>query len=82
MSYTADPRVDAYIDALPEWQQAICTEVRTLVHAADSEVIETIKLIGGFELPKESMLARYRRNLRKSIRFYRTRRDLLKGRDG
>jgi len=43
MTYTADPRVDAYIDALPEWQQAICREVRELVHAADPEVTETIK---------------------------------------
>ena len=43
MSYTADSRVDAYIDALPDWQQAICREVRDLVHAADAEVIETIK---------------------------------------
>src|SRR5262252_4769119 len=41
--YDADPRVDAYIDALPEWQQAICREVRELVHAADPEVTETIK---------------------------------------
>jgi hypothetical protein len=41
--YTADPRVDAYIDALPLWQQAICREVRELVHAADPEVVETIK---------------------------------------
>jgi hypothetical protein len=40
---TADPRVDAYIDALPDWQQAICREVRDLVHAADPEVTETIK---------------------------------------
>jgi hypothetical protein len=39
----ADPRVDAYIDALPDWQQAICHEVRELVHAADPEVAETIK---------------------------------------
>ena len=31
MAYTADPRVDAYIDALPDWQQAICGEVRDLV---------------------------------------------------
>jgi hypothetical protein len=38
-----DPRVDAYIDALPEWQQAICREVRDLVHAADPQVEETIK---------------------------------------
>jgi len=43
MTYTADPRVDAYIDALPDWQQAICREVRELVHAADREVTETIK---------------------------------------
>ncbi|GLY37165.1 hypothetical protein Amsp01_031890 [Amycolatopsis sp. NBRC 101858] len=43
MTYPAEPRVDAYIDALPEWQQAICREVRELVHAADPEVAETIK---------------------------------------
>jgi hypothetical protein len=43
MSYAADPRVDAYIDALPGWQQAICREVRHLVHATDPEVAETIK---------------------------------------
>jgi hypothetical protein len=43
MSWTADPRVDAYIDALPSWQQEICRAVRELVHAADPEVTETIK---------------------------------------
>lgn len=43
MPYTADPRVDAYIGALPGWQQAICQQVRDLVHAADPEVTETIK---------------------------------------
>jgi hypothetical protein len=43
MSRTTDPRVDAYIDSLPGWQQAICREVRELVHAADPEVTETIK---------------------------------------
>jgi len=43
MAYTRDPRVDAYIDDLPDWQQAVCREVRDLVHAADTEVIETIK---------------------------------------
>jgi hypothetical protein len=43
MSYATDPRVDAYIDALPDWQQVICREVRDLVHAADPEVEETIK---------------------------------------
>ena len=42
-TYAADPRVDGYIDKLPDWQQAICREVRDLVHAADPEVVETIK---------------------------------------
>ena len=43
MTYAKDPRVDAYIDGLPGWQQAICHQVRDLVHAADEEVTETIK---------------------------------------
>ena len=43
MTYERDPRVDQYIDALPEWQRAICRDVRDLVHAADPEVEETIK---------------------------------------
>ncbi len=43
MTYGRDPRVDAYIDALPAWQQEICRQVRELVHAADPEVVETIK---------------------------------------
>jgi hypothetical protein len=43
MTYEADPRVDAYIDALPAWQGEICQEVRELVHAADAGVEETIK---------------------------------------
>ena len=43
MTATAEQRVDAYIDSLPGWQQAICREVRDLVHAADPEVTETIK---------------------------------------
>ena len=38
-----DPRVDAYINALPEWQQAICRKIRDLAHAADPDVVETIK---------------------------------------
>jgi uncharacterized protein YdhG (YjbR/CyaY superfamily) len=38
-----DPRVDVYIEALPVWQQAICRKVRTLAHAADQELLETIK---------------------------------------
>jgi hypothetical protein len=43
MTYVKDPRVDAYIDRLPRWQQAVCREVRDLVHAADPDVVETIK---------------------------------------
>ena len=43
MSSPRDPRVDAYIEALPGWQRPICREVRELVHAADPEVMETIK---------------------------------------
>jgi hypothetical protein len=43
MSWTPDPRVDTYIEALPDWQRAICRQVRELVHAADPEVAETIK---------------------------------------
>ena len=43
MSDARDPRVDAYIDALPDWQQAICREVRDLLHAADPDLEETIK---------------------------------------
>jgi hypothetical protein len=43
MSSRRDPRVDDYIAALPGWQQDICRRVRTLVHAADDGVEETIK---------------------------------------
>lgn len=42
-TYHTDPRVDAYIHALPTWQQDICRSVRDLVHAADPDVAETIK---------------------------------------
>jgi hypothetical protein len=43
MRYAVDPRVDAYLDSLPDWQQAVCRRVRELVHAVDREVVETIK---------------------------------------
>jgi hypothetical protein len=43
MPYTTDPRVDAFLAALPDWQQTICRQVRELVHSADAEVTETIK---------------------------------------
>ena len=38
-----DPRVDDYIDALPQWQRAVAQRVRDLVHEADPEVEEVIK---------------------------------------
>src|SRR3954470_8680122 len=38
-----DPRVDAFIEALPAWQRDVCRRVRALVHEADPEVEETIK---------------------------------------
>ena len=43
MPHTPDPRVDAYIEGLPPWQQTFCRTVRKLVHAADRDVTETIK---------------------------------------
>ncbi len=43
MTFRADPRVDAYIRQLPDWQRRICGEVRALVHSVDPEVTETIK---------------------------------------
>jgi hypothetical protein len=43
MTYAMDPRVDAYVGALPDWQRAVCEELRDLIHAADPEVTETIK---------------------------------------
>ena len=38
-----DPRVDAFVAALPGRQQDICAQVSELVHAADPAVAETIK---------------------------------------
>jgi len=46
MPYPTDPRVDAYIQDLPDWQQAVCRQVRDLVHAADPEITETVKRRG------------------------------------
>jgi hypothetical protein len=43
MPYVKDPRIDAYLDGLPDWQRAILSQVRDLVHEADPEVEETIK---------------------------------------
>ena len=35
--------MDAYIDALPQWQQEVAQRVRELVHEADPDVEEVIK---------------------------------------
>ncbi len=43
MAGRVHPGVDAYIDALPQWQQKICRELRELIRAADPEIEETIK---------------------------------------
>ena len=43
MTSVRDPRVGAYIERLPDWQQDICREVRELIHDADPEIVETIK---------------------------------------
>ena len=42
-THHTDPRVDDYINSLPDWQQDICRTVRKLVHQADPEVKEEIK---------------------------------------
>lgn len=38
-----DPRVDDYLDGLPEWQRRICHELRELIHRADPQIEETVK---------------------------------------
>ena len=43
VTFMADPRVDSYIRASPDWQAAICSDLRALVHEADPELVETIK---------------------------------------
>ncbi|HYU61712.1 MAG TPA: pyridoxamine 5'-phosphate oxidase family protein [Solirubrobacterales bacterium] len=63
-----------------EWQENF--QVRgDLVRDGDGWAVVPRRAIGGFELPDESTMARYRRNLTKSIRFYRTARGRLKQRD-
>jgi hypothetical protein len=59
------------------WQENF--QVRgDLVEADGGWAVVPRKLVGGFELPDESESARYRRNLAKSIRFYRTARRYRK----
>jgi hypothetical protein len=38
-----DPRVDEYLEKLPDWQQEIFEQVREILHEADPELTETIK---------------------------------------
>ncbi|HEV7454823.1 MAG TPA: DUF1801 domain-containing protein [Candidatus Saccharimonadales bacterium] len=42
-THHTDPRVDEYINSLPDWQQKLSLQVRALIHATDPEVVETIK---------------------------------------
>src|SRR5947208_16049000 len=42
-AYERDPRVDNYIDALPKWQRELCQGLRDLIHAADPQIVETVK---------------------------------------
>jgi len=59
------------------WQENF--QVRgDLVEADGGWALVPRKIVGGFELPDESEAARYRRNLRKSIRFYKTARRYRK----
>lgn len=60
-----------------KWQENF--QVRgDLVRDSDGWSLVPHRLVGGFELPDEGLVAGYRRNLGKSIRFYRTRRRYLK----
>jgi hypothetical protein len=38
-----DQRVDAYLEAAPDWQREIMARVRNLLHEADPAIEETIK---------------------------------------
>jgi hypothetical protein len=38
-----DPRIDEILAALPEWHREVCERVRAVAHAADAEIVETIK---------------------------------------
>jgi hypothetical protein len=38
-----DPRVDAYLAPLPDWQGELFAQVRDLLHEADPAIEETIK---------------------------------------
>jgi hypothetical protein len=61
-----------------EWQENF--QVRgDLVRADGGWALVPHRLVGGFELPDESMLARYRRNFTKTVRFWHTARKYRRG---
>jgi hypothetical protein len=43
MTESRHPGIDAYIERLPDWQQAVCRELRSLIHEAEPAIEETIK---------------------------------------
>ena len=43
MTGRAHPGVDAYLAGLPEWQRAICEQLREMIWATDPDIEETIK---------------------------------------
>lgn len=43
MTGRAHPGVDAYLAGLPDWQRAICEQLRDMIWATDPEIEETIK---------------------------------------
>jgi hypothetical protein len=43
MTGRAHPGVDAYLADLPDWQRAICEQLREMIWATDPEIEETIK---------------------------------------
>jgi hypothetical protein len=51
-----------------------------LVRSGEGWALVPHKLVGGLELPNKGVLARYRGNVRRSLRFYRTARRELKSR--
>ncbi|MGO4587362.1 DUF1801 domain-containing protein [Paenarthrobacter sp. 2TAF44] len=42
-NYARHPGVDSYMDALPDWQKAVCEELRDVIHEAEPDIVETIK---------------------------------------
>jgi hypothetical protein len=42
-SYVRHPGVDAYLDALPDWQRDLCQQLRDLAHEAGPAVQETVR---------------------------------------